>query len=196
MDWMGQHDKGNFRQMRSSIGAAFLVAGIAGGYISAMQALSRAGTLPAADGSKWVQEMVNPKDAYSIYALGHFKSEGTLSPPRGAQLYSRLTDDDGKALRGDCSYRLTGPAIAARWWALNAVAIGAPNQVASSSAADTLITGDDRLDIGLSRHAMPGNWLIVPDATNLKVTLSIFEASDKAKNGTVNLPTLSKVSCE
>jgi len=182
--------------MRFSIGAAFLVAGIAGGYITAMQALSHAGTSPAADGSNWLQETVNPKDPYNIYAIGHFKSEGTLSPPRGAQLYSRLSDDDGKALRGDCSYRLSGPAIPARWWAVNAVAVGGAEQVASSSAADTLITGDGRLDISLSRRAAPGNWLVIPNATNLKVTLTIYEATDKDKKGAVSLPTLSKVSCE
>jgi len=182
--------------MRFSFGAAFLVAGVAGGYITGMQALSRAGTMPAPDGSKWVQEVVNQKDPYNIYAIGHFKSEGQVPPPRSAQLFSRIVDEDGKALRGDCSYQLSSAAFPARWWAVNVIALGSSLPAVSSTAADVVITGDERLDINLSRHVATGNWLATPDASALKVTLTLHEPYDKNKKGVLNLPTLSKVSCE
>ncbi len=182
--------------MRFSIGAAFLVAGVAGGYISAMQALSRAGTAASPDGSKWVQELVNPKDPYSIYAVGHFKTEGLLPPPRTAQLYSRLVDDEGKALRSDCSYRITSAALPVRWWAINVATLGAPTQAVSFSAADVILSGDDRLDLVLSRRANPGNWMVLPEGPNLKITLTLYEAYDKNKKGNVTLPLLAKMVCE
>jgi len=182
--------------MRFSIGAAFLVAGVAGGYITAMQALSRAGTAAAPDGSKWVQELVSPKDPYSIYAVGHFKTEGLLPPPRTAQLYSRLLDEDGKALRGDCSYRISGAALPVRWWAVHVAALNAPLQATSFSAADAILTGDDRLDLVLSRRASPGNWMLIPEGPNLKITLTLYEAYDKNKKGNLTLPALAKMSCE
>ena len=182
--------------MRFSIGAAFLVAGLAGGYLTAVQSLSRAGTSPAPDGSRWLQEVVNPKDPYSIYAIGHFKSEGSLPPPRSALLFYRTVDDDGKVLRGDCYYRLASAALPARWWAVSAAPLDASTGAVTSTAADVILTGDAKLDLALSRRASPGNWLIVPDATNLRVTLVLHEVYDKDKKVALVLPTVTKVACE
>lgn len=182
--------------MRTSIGTAFLVVGVAAGYVTGLQALSRAGTAPAADGSKWEQQVVNYKDLYSIYSVGHFRSEGLLPPPRSSQLFSRLTDEEGKTLRGSCSYRITGAALPARWWALSASPVGQPALGVSATAGDTLLTGDGRLEITLSRRVASGNWLAIPDATNIEVTLALQEVYDKDKKIPLTLPALTKVSCE
>ena len=182
--------------MRLSFGAAFLVAGIAAGYITGLQALSRAGSLPVADNGKWQQELVNPKDAYAIYAVGHFEAQGTLPPPHDSQLFSRDSDEDGKSLRGDCIYLMSGAAPAARWWAVSVGPVGAMADAVSTNAADVIITGDERLNITLSHRLASGNWLAMPDATNVKVTLALHEPYDKSKKGSANLPTLTKVSCE
>jgi hypothetical protein len=183
--------------MRFSGGTAFLVLGVAAGYISAMQAISRAGVSAAADGSKWQMEWVNPKDPYNLYALAHFKSDGLLPPDRGSQFYTRVTDDDGKALRGDCSYRLSGPDLPVRWWSLAVAPVGAPTSAVSTNSGETLITGDARLDITLSRRAVPGNWLSLPDSNSLKATLVLHETTEKnKKGGTLVLPSVAKVACE
>ena len=182
--------------MRFSIGATFIVAGIAAGYITGLQALSRSGTVTAPDGSKWFQEVVNPKDPYSIYSVGHFRADGMLPPPHSAQLFSRLQDDDGKNLRGDCSYHLSGAALPARWWAISASPAGSPSQAISSNAGEIILTGDDRFELTLSRRAAAGNWLALPESANLKLMLTLQEAYDKDKRGPVSLPTLVKVACE
>ena len=182
--------------MRLSFGAAFLVAGIAAGYITGLEALSRAGTVPVADDGKWRQELVNPKDPYAIYAVGHFTAQGALPPPHDSQLFSRDTDEDGKPLRGDCIYLLSGTTPAARWWAVSVVPSGAMADAISTSAADVIITGEERLNITLSHRLAPGNWLAMPDAANVNVTLALHEPYDKSKKGSANLPTLTKVSCE
>lgn len=182
--------------MRLSFGAAFLVAGIAAGYIAGLQALTRAGTEPVPDNSKWLQEMVNPKDPYAIYAVGHFKAQGALPPPHDSLLFSRETDEDGKPLRGDCSYLLSGTAPAARWWAVSVAPAGAMGDAVSTDAADVIITGDERLNITLARRRTSGNWLAMPDASNVKVTLALHEPYDNTKKGSASLPLLTKASCE
>lgn len=182
--------------MRLSMGAAFLVAGAAAGFVTGLQALSGAGTTPASDGSSWVQEVVNPKDPYALYAVGHFRSEGQLPPPRSSQLYSRLTDDDGSTLRGDCTYNIAGAALPARWWTISVGPVASPSQMVSANAADTILTGDDKLEMTLSRRASSGNWLALPEGANLKLMLTLQEAYDKEKRATVILPAVTKVSCE
>ena len=182
--------------MRLSFGAAFLVAGIAAGYIVGLQALLRAGTVPVSNSSKWLQELVDPKDPYAIYALGHFKAQGTLPPPHDSQLFSRDTDEDGKALRGDCIYLLSGAAPPARWWAVSVAPVGAMADAVSTNAADVIITGDEHLNLTLSHRIASGNWLAMPDAANVKVTLALHEPYDKNIKSRASLPTLTKVSCE
>lgn len=182
--------------MRLSFGAAFLVAGIAAGYITGLQALLRAGTVSVPGNSKWQQELVNPKDPYAIYAVGHFRAQGALPPPHDSQLFSRDTDEDGKPLRGDCNYLLAGTAPAARWWAVSVAPVGAMADAVSTNAADVIITGDERLNITLSHRTASGNWLAMPDAANVNVKLALHEPYDKNKKDNASLPTVTKVSCE
>jgi hypothetical protein len=182
--------------MRLSFGAAFLVAGIAAGYITGLQALVRAGTVAVPDNSKWQQELVNPKDPYAIYAVGHFKAQGALPPPHDSQLFSRDIDEDGKSLRGECTYLLSGTAPAARWWAASVAPAGAMADAVSTNAADVIITGDERLNITLSHRTAAGNWLAMPDAANVKVTLALHEPYDQNIKGSASLPVLTKVNCE
>ncbi len=182
--------------MRVSVGSAVLVAGVVAGYVTGLQSLGRAGQQPVAGGSKWTQELVNPKDTYALYAVGHFRSNGLLPPSRAAHYYERETDDDGGGLRGSCTYQLSGHEPAARWWSISVAPAGQSSPSASFTARDAVMTSDDELSVAISRRAAPGNWLQVPDSGNLRVMLVLNEPYAVGKTPAPPLPSLKKVSCE
>jgi hypothetical protein len=181
--------------MRISIGSAFLVLGAVAGYISAQQSLSRYGLKPVADEPHWQQAVVNPKDPYMVYAIGHFIVDGFLPPPTSAQIYTRKTDDDGNSLRQECSYTLVGLAPQSRWWT---VKVGnAAQSMNMLSARDAILSGTDQLQIGISRRQTPSNWLPMPQTNPIELSLVMNEPYSLAKNAKPSpLPSLKKVECE
>ncbi|MDE2383055.1 MAG: DUF1214 domain-containing protein [Alphaproteobacteria bacterium] len=179
--------------MKISLGSAFLLGGAVVGYLTGVNALSRSGQV-AADG-KWMQGRVDPKNPNALYALGHFRQDGLLPPANGALFYTRLVDDDGNSLRSSCSYQLSGPQPAARWWSVSAGDV-AGGKAASFSARDAVLTSDDQLNLALTRRAAPGNWLALPDVGTLRVALVIDEPYPTPKGGAVPLPSIKKLGCE
>jgi len=181
--------------MRFSTGTAFLISGALAGYVSAQQSLGRAGLVPVANELRWQQARVNPKDPYTVYAIGHFSADGFLPPPATSLFYLRNTDEDGNTLRAECAYTFAGAAPQSRWWS---VRIGnSLDAVTTLTAGDAILSGDDQLKIGIARRPTPGNWLAMPQVSNLQVTLVMNEPYPLAKNAkTTPLPTVQKVECE
>ncbi len=181
--------------MGISLGSTLLVLGVVVGYISAQQSLDRAGLKPVAGEPQWQQAVASPKDPYVIYSIGHFIADGFLPPPTSAQVYVRKVDDDGNSLRNDCTYSLLGAAPQARWWALK-IGSAAPN-LAMLSARDAILSGTDQLEIGIAKHQTPGNWLAMPQAGAIELSLVMNEPYALAKNAKpLPLPALKKIECE
>ena len=181
--------------MRSSIGSAVLLIGAVAGYITGQQALGRAGQL-AVPNSKWVQNILNPKDTYKIYAAGHFRSAGELPPSRATLLYTREVDDDGISLRSSCSYQLSGHEPSARWWSVNVAPAGGFSVAASLTARDFVLNSDNEFSLAISKHASTGNWLQPSEFGAMRVILILNEPYVTGKTLGAALPTLKKVNCE
>lgn len=181
--------------MRSSIGSAVLLVGAVAGYITGQQALGRAGQVPVPD-SKWVQDILNPKDTYALYAAGHFRSTGLLPPSRATLLYTREVDEDGTSLRSSCSYQLSSHEPEARWWSVNVAPAGGAPVVASFTARDAILTNDSDFSLTISKHASPGNWLQPNEFGAMRVILILNEPYTSVKAPGVALPVLKRLGCE
>ena len=181
--------------MRTSIGSAVLLAGAVAGYITGQQSLDRAGQAAVPD-SKWIQELLNPKDTYALYAAGHFRSRGLLPPSRATRLYAREVDDEGNSLRSSCSYQVSGHEPEARWWSINVAPVGGASIASSFTARDVVLTGDDEFSLAISKHASPGNWLQPTELGAMQVILILNEPYPPTKNVGVALPALKRLACE
>ena len=181
--------------MRTSIGAAVLIAGAAAGYVTGQQALGRAGQV-AVSGTPWVQELVNPKDTYALYAVGHFRSSGLLPPNRASLLYTREVDEEGNSLRGSCTYQLSGHEPAARWWSISVAPAGQSSATNSLTARDAVLTNDGDFSLAISKHAAPGNWLQTGELSAMRVMLVLNEPYPAGKTAAPALPALKRIVCE
>ena len=181
--------------MKLSLGTAILAVGAVVGYVTGQQSLGRSGQVSLA-GSKWTQELVNPKDNFALYAVGHFRSNGLLPPSRATQLYAREVDEDGASLRGSCVYQLSGHEPFARWWSVSTSDAGSMSAKKSFTSRDAVLTGDDQFSLAISRHAAPGNWLQPDEVGSMRVTLVLNEPYTAGKTPAPALPELKKVFCE
>jgi hypothetical protein len=181
--------------MQFATGSAILVLGAVAGYISAQQALGRAGLAPVVDEPYWQRVVVNPKDPYAVYAIGHFQVEGFLPPPTSANVFVRKVDDDGNSLRSECAYKLLGAAPQSRWWIVKLGNSSDDGNVLS--ARDAILSGTDQLQIGIAKRPTPGNWLVMPQLGNLQLSLVMNEPYPLVKNAKpAPLPALKKLECE
>ena len=181
--------------MKSSIGSAVLLAGAVAGYVTGQQSLGRAGEVAVAD-SKWVREILSPKDTYALYAAAHFRSMGQLPPSRATQLYKRQEDDEGNGLRSSCSYQLSGHEPEARWWSVNVAPAGGASAVASLTARDVVLTNDGEFSLAISKRAATGNWLQTSEIGNMRIILILNEPYPTGKAKGAELPTLKRLACE
>jgi hypothetical protein len=179
--------------MKLSLGSAILLVGAVIGYLTGINALGRAGQA-SVDG-KWVQGLVNAKDAYALYAIGHFRQEGSLPPSHAVLYFTRLVDDEGNGLRSGCVYKLSGPQPPARWWSISASAPGGGPH-ATFAARDAVLTADDQFSLAISRRAAPGNWLAIDDVGNLQIALVMNEPYPLAKSAKLVLPNVKRMGCE
>ncbi len=184
---------GRFQIMKFPLGPASLLVGAVVGYLTGVNALGRAGQT-SVDG-KWMQGVVNAKDASALYAIGHFRQEGRLPPSHTALYFTRTVDDDGGALRSGCTYELNGPQPAARWWSITIEPPGGGVKT-TFTARDAVLSGDDQFTLALSRRASPGNWLAVPDIGTLQVALVLNEPYPLTKASTLVLPGIKRLGCE
>ena len=179
--------------MKFPLGSVVLLIGVVSGYATGISALGRAGQV-SIDG-KWMQGVVNAKDPSALYAIGHFRQEGRLPPNHAALYFTRAVDDEGNALRSGCSYQLSGPQPSARWWS---VSVEPPGGFAAASftARDAVMSGDDQFSLALSKRALPGNWLAVPDIGSIQIALVMNEPYPLSKGAKLVLPTIKRLGCD
>lgn len=106
----------------------------------------------------------------AVLALGH---EETM-------YFVATTDDTGKPLHSRCSYRISGPPPAARWWSVTAYAddyflFDAPNQHYSLNATTAALDAQGRFVLTTGPQDVPGSyWLPTPGAQGLVLTLRLY----------------------
>ena len=164
------------------------LAGVAAGYLSAMQLAAR----PAFSGLRhlgaWEILPLTGGAESSPYARLAFFSRGELPPSHFNRLdFIARRDDAGRPLRGACDYRLEIRHQPVRWWALSLYPEGEEERVSEISSM-TALPGGRATEVTLSAMAAPGNWLSPGSEGGFELRLRLFGASMLARNGLLKAP--------
>lgn len=111
-------------------------------------------------------------------------------------------DDQGEALRGNCTYELAGKDLPARWWSITAYAgdhFLIPNAENRWSYNDANLAreADGSFRLTIAREPQPGNWLPAGRAEKIVLLARLYNpqgtvATDPA---TAALPTITRKAC-
>jgi hypothetical protein len=116
--------------------------------------------------------------------------------------YPAATDAQGTALTGDCSYRLEGRDLAARWWSITAYGadnylIGNEANVYSLSKSTVQRAADGHYIMRVSARKQELNWLPVKAGASFDLTVRLYnpEPSVYERPASVDLPRIVRESC-
>jgi hypothetical protein len=173
------------------VSTIYVLVGLTFGVGSAMYSLSGQGLQDVPNGHGWQEWRLSPDDGVLPYSLGHFQVGGQVPPPKFSHYYIRTTDDDGNRLSGDCIFVVEGSAIASRWWSLSA----GVESASVLSAGEAVLDSSNKLKAVVSRHPMPGNWIVPPGSGSYTITYVVSEPTMAANSAALVLPTIKKVGC-
>lgn len=91
------------------------------GYLTAVWAIDA--TRPEANDlyGPWKLQTLGGKSLETPYSEARLAREGPfVLPPDEIAVFVARTDTDGRALRGNCDYRISGKPLKSRWWTLTA----------------------------------------------------------------------------
>lgn len=113
--------------------------------------------------------------------------------------YNAVMDSAGKVLSGDCTYRLTGRDLPARWWSITAYGADAfliPNEAHRYSVSQTTIEreADGSYVAVVSARPQPRNWLPVRAGHRFELTARLYNPEAGADAGPA-LPAITRESC-
>ena len=138
------------------------------------------------------------------YAKSHRASAGALLYASAEGLrFTATVDDTGVALRGDCSYRISGHTPPARLWTLytDETASGGATRVRNLPIAlnsrSILRHADGSFDIDISSEARPGNWLAIRPDGRFRLRLTLLDTPAAGSSGLIDLsmPAIQKTGC-
>ena len=131
----------------------------------------------------------------AIYALLALNRKETI-------YYNTVTDSGGKVLSGDCTYRLTGRDLPARWWSITAYGADAhliENSAHRYSISQTTVERDaDGSYVAIvSPRPHERNWLPVKAGRRFELTARFYNPEPGVEKGEgVNaLPIILRESC-
>jgi hypothetical protein len=113
--------------------------------------------------------------------------------------YNAVTDSAGEVLSGDCTYRLTGRDLPARWWSITAYGPDShliENETGRYSFSQTTIERepDGSYDAVVSARPQPRNWLPVKAGQRFELTARAYNPEPGAGAASA-LPVITRESC-
>ena len=150
----------------------------------------------------WRTSLVTGSTSADMYTRAYVAVTGLFAlNPSEAIYFSASVDDAGRPLRAQCSYRVEGLSVPARWWSITAYADDnflIPNTANrfSYNMGNLDVSGGKRFSISAAPTEQPGNWL--PTGTNGKgftLLLRLYNASPEtiASLRTLSLPSILRV---
>jgi hypothetical protein len=136
-------------------------------------------------------------DAYALAALAH-RGEAPLAIADGLTFRAKA-DDEGNALRADCSYLIQGTIPPVRAWSLAAFdAAGRffPNAAQRFGYSNANVLRDDggAVKIALSANPHSGDWIpVAPGAGGIILVLRLYDTTAAAISGGRSAPELPAV---
>jgi hypothetical protein len=179
---MKPHHPRPSRYRRLLIGAILYLGAVAIGLGSAWWVLRKAtwsGTTVKV--GAWSGSTLTGSPDADMYTRAKVALEGLLALDRSETMYYRAnTDDSGRPLRSQCTYRVEGPVPSARWWSITAYAddfflFDAPNRQYSlnGTTAKLNAAGHFELSTGPAQQASM-HWLPTPGDRGVVLTLRLY----------------------
>ena len=113
-------------------------------------------------------------------------------------------DADGRELRRECRYALSGPLPASRLWTLHAEDPGRvpildrSGRAGSLNSFETLFAPEGAIAVSVSAQPAAGNWLAISGTGPMSLVLTFYDTplSGDADLTGIGLPSISAASCD
>lgn len=159
------------------------------------------GAVEAGPWTAWPRSPSADIDPYSRAILA-YSGQTPLSESDAVTFVAR-TDSSGEEFDPACDYVLTGKIPSARYWTLALVSpagapIANPADRQAFSSSELLRTSGGKFEIIISRHARPGNWLPLGDASKFILVLRLYDSGLSASPSTLeaaDMPRLVRGRC-
>ena len=141
---------------------------------------------------------IDPYRRARLFASG----ELPLAVGEGFSLLS-LADHHGEALNSRCNYRLESPFPPARYWTLTIMhrdgrLISHPTGRTGFTSAEIIRGQDGRFSIEVSAEPKSGNWLPMPENSDISLQLRLYEpplAATATRLDPASLPFIRRMEC-
>ncbi|MBI3677110.1 MAG: DUF1214 domain-containing protein [Proteobacteria bacterium] len=183
--------------------AATLGGGIALGLLATWLIAIRGGMPGGVTDGPWHTSLSIGSASGDIYTRASVAVHGLLALNRSETIYyTAFADDEGNALSGTCTYRVSGNDPDARWWSITAYASDdylIPNPAERYSISKNAV----RREMGGGFIAAVGpevvakNWIPVTAGNPFSLTLRLYNPGPGVVSDPVHaqLPSIEKVSC-
>ena len=182
---------------------AMLIVGIALGLAATWATAIRGSMGAAVKDGPWATSLYTGSSEGGPYLRARIAVHGLLALSREETMYyTALTDSDGAAFDGNCTYRLEGRDPPSRWWSVTAYGADdflIPNEFDRYSISMNSVARNQDGDfaVTLSKAKAEGNWIpVIPGRFDLTIRLYNPQAEVVADPAHVPLPVVKKVSCE
>jgi hypothetical protein len=180
-----------------------LIAGIALGLVTTWATVIRTNNSGGVSDGPWRTSLFAGSSEGGPYLRAYVAVHGLLALSRAETIYYNAGDDsDGRALDGNCVYRIEGRDPPSRWWSITAYGaddflMPNPDNRYSVSMNSVARQADGTFAVTLSKGPAQGDWIPITSG-HFDVTLRLYnpQAAVVANPARVALPIVWRVACE
>lgn len=182
---------------RSATNIAILLAGLVGGWASALYSIQSLGSAPADDKGIWSSWDTGETSNNNPYGVAHYLLEGQIPPAIGLfRSYFATRDEEGNALDARCTYKVMTTGNGLRWWSFATGRGGSiEGQTSGSITSDMALASAKGVEITVSPQPASGNWLQPPASGNMQFAYMVAHDSKLGNEDQVPLPSVRKAGC-
>lgn len=182
-----------------------LMLAIVGGSASVWLALDARETVGAVTENGWVTVPDRGSPGSDPYSRARLARDGALALGHAEGVtFTAERDSDGRELRRECRYTLSGPLPASRLWTLHATDAGlAPipdrsGRAGALNSFEALFAPEGTVAVSISAQPAAGNWLAISGTGVMMLVLTFYDTplSGDADLTGVNLPTIAAGLCD
>jgi hypothetical protein len=161
----------------------------------------------------WRSDFAIGSEAADPYVRARVARHGLLALAKSEAVYfTKVTDDEGRRLTEECTYRLTTGAMPAGWWSITLYTADSmlpmnDDDALSINAGQDVVArvGDDIVGRGVSAIVAPrrpegrGLWISSRNAGQFDLMLRLYMPSEALladPEGTLEPPSIERLSCE
>ncbi|WP_240310857.1 DUF1214 domain-containing protein [Altererythrobacter sp. ZODW24] len=188
----------------------YLLSGLVGLAIGGVSAMAMAGLLPTdrrtggdIELNGWFGDFTMGSADADAYFRARIARHGLLALANTETVYfTRSTDDAGKPLQEDCTYRISGGTLPARWWSVTLYNDEnfLPDNTGQALSFDATRAGEGEWSaiIAKSKPEDGSNWISSKAAGDFDLTLRLYVPDDGVltdPEGMIDAPSIEYLSC-